>query len=184
MWLLCLHPCQLPRTPLSVSCWRWASVSQRDSPLEASHRACQRRVICQTGHLPLSGASLVAQWQRRQSQHRRCRRCWLDPWVGQIPWRRAWQPTPVLLPGKPHGQGAWPAEVHRVSERQTRLRRRSAHTPLLGLGSWGWKRKWVSSPASLKLITLGSSVVTYVNPIKSVRVEYCLYEKIYTYSHF
>ena len=25
---------------------------------------------------------------------------WFDPWVGKIPWRRAWQPTPVLLPGK------------------------------------------------------------------------------------
>ena len=22
-----------------------------------------------------------------------------DPWVGKIPWRRAWQPTPVFLPG-------------------------------------------------------------------------------------
>ena len=22
------------------------------------------------------------------------------PWVGKIPWSRAWQPTPVLLPGK------------------------------------------------------------------------------------
>ena len=22
------------------------------------------------------------------------------PWVGQIPWRRAWQPTPVFLPGE------------------------------------------------------------------------------------
>ena len=27
-----------------------------------------------------------------------------DPWVEKIPWRRAWQPTPVLLPGKSHGQ--------------------------------------------------------------------------------
>ena len=27
-----------------------------------------------------------------------------DPWVGKIPWRRAWQPTPVFLPGKFHGQ--------------------------------------------------------------------------------
>ena len=25
-------------------------------------------------------------------------------WVGKIPWRRAWQPTPLLLPGKSHGQ--------------------------------------------------------------------------------
>ena len=23
-----------------------------------------------------------------------------DPWVGKIPWRRKWQPTLVLLPGK------------------------------------------------------------------------------------
>ena len=27
-----------------------------------------------------------------------------NPWVGKIPWRRAWQPTPVFLPGKSHGQ--------------------------------------------------------------------------------
>jgi len=26
------------------------------------------------------------------------------PWVGKIPWRRAWQPTPVFLPGESHGQ--------------------------------------------------------------------------------
>ena len=32
--------------------------------------------------------------------------CWrprFDPWVGKIPWRRKWQPTPVLLPRKFHG---------------------------------------------------------------------------------
>ena len=27
-----------------------------------------------------------------------------DPWVGKILWRRKWQPTLVLLPGKSHGQ--------------------------------------------------------------------------------
>ena len=27
-----------------------------------------------------------------------------DPWVGKVPWRRKWQPTPVFLPGKSHGQ--------------------------------------------------------------------------------
>ena len=31
-------------------------------------------------------------------------RCEFDPWVWKIPWRRAWQPTPVLFPGKSHGQ--------------------------------------------------------------------------------
>ena len=27
-----------------------------------------------------------------------------DPWIGKIPWRRKWQPTPVFLPGESHGQ--------------------------------------------------------------------------------
>ena len=27
-----------------------------------------------------------------------------DPWVRKIPWRRAWQPTPVFLPGESSGQ--------------------------------------------------------------------------------
>ena len=32
-------------------------------------------------------------------------RCGFNAWVGKIPWRRAWQPTPVFLPGEYHGQG-------------------------------------------------------------------------------
>ena len=33
--------------------------------------------------------------------------CWrpgFSLWVGKIPWRRKWQPTPVFLPGKSHGK--------------------------------------------------------------------------------
>ena len=32
------------------------------------------------------------------------KRCWLDLWVGRIPWSSIWQSTPVFLPGKSHGQ--------------------------------------------------------------------------------
>ena len=32
------------------------------------------------------------------------KRCNFDPWVGKIPWKRAWQPTAVFLPGESHGQ--------------------------------------------------------------------------------
>ena len=35
---------------------------------------------------------------------RRCKRCGFSFWVERMPWRRNWQPTPVLLPGKFHGQ--------------------------------------------------------------------------------
>ena len=34
-------------------------------------------------------------------QYRRCR---FNSWVRKVPWRRAWKPTPVLLPGKSHRQ--------------------------------------------------------------------------------
>ena len=27
-----------------------------------------------------------------------------DPWIRKIPWRKAWQHTPVILPGESHGQ--------------------------------------------------------------------------------
>ena len=39
-------------------------------------------------------------------QFRRHKRLGFDPWVGKIPWRRrrAWQPSPVFLPGASHGQ--------------------------------------------------------------------------------
>ena len=37
-------------------------------------------------------------------QCRRCKNCRFNPWVGQIPWRRAWQPIPIFLPGESHGQ--------------------------------------------------------------------------------
>ena len=35
---------------------------------------------------------------------RRCKKHGFSPWVGKMPWRRAWQPTPVFLPGEAHGQ--------------------------------------------------------------------------------
>ena len=37
-------------------------------------------------------------------QCRRHKRCGFSSWVGKIPWRRTWQPTPVFSPGKFHGQ--------------------------------------------------------------------------------
>ena len=43
-------------------------------------------------------------WLRRWSTCLQGRRCGFNPWVGKIPWRRKWQPIPVLLSGKSHGQ--------------------------------------------------------------------------------
>ena len=35
-----------------------------------------------------------------------CGRLGFDPGVGKIPWRREWLPTPIFLPGEPHGQSS------------------------------------------------------------------------------
>ena len=53
------------------------------------------------GHDWVTFTSLVAQWWWI---HLRCRRCGFDLWDGKIPWRKKWQPTPIFLPGKSHGQ--------------------------------------------------------------------------------
>ena len=39
--------------------------------------------------------NLPAMWETR-----------IDPWVGKMPWRRQWQPSPVFLPGEFHGQSS------------------------------------------------------------------------------
>ena len=44
-----------------------------------------------------------------------------NPWVGKIPWRRAWQPTPVFLPEESMDRGAWWAIVHRVAKSWSNL---------------------------------------------------------------
>ena len=49
-------------------------------------------------------ASQVAQWWRTVCQCRRHKGCKFDPWIGKIPWSRKWQPTPIFLRGKFHGE--------------------------------------------------------------------------------
>ena len=46
-------------------------------------------------------ASLMAQMVKKLPAMRETR---FDHWVGKIPWRREWLPTPVFLPREFHGQ--------------------------------------------------------------------------------
>ena len=59
-------------------------------------------------------------------QCRRGKRCRFYPWVGKVPWRRAWQPIPVSLEN-PKDRGAWQVIVHRVAKSWTRMKRLSMH---------------------------------------------------------
>ena len=57
--------------------------------------------IMQHGGSPDSTRDKEPTCQRRRHKSHR-----FSPRVGKIPWRRAWLPTPVLLPEKSHGQGS------------------------------------------------------------------------------
>ena len=54
-------------------------------------------------------------------QCRRHKRHGLDAWVRKIPWRRAWQPIPIFLPGESHGQRSLASYSPRVTKSQTWL---------------------------------------------------------------
>ena len=53
-----------------------------------------------------------------------------NPCVRKSSWRRKWQPTPVFLPGKFHGQGGLWAAAHGVAESDT-TEHMCTHTPTL-----------------------------------------------------
>ena len=78
----------------------------------------------------------MAQWQQIRLQ---CRRPGFDPWVGKIPWRRKWQPTPVFLPGESHAQRS-----------------------LVGYSPWGHKESDTTERLTLSLFTPNRSVVQVV----------------------
>ena len=51
----------------------------------------------------------------------------LIPLLGRFPWRKAWQPTAVFLPGEPHGQRAWWTMVHGVIKNRIQWKWLSTH---------------------------------------------------------
>ena len=72
-------------------------------------------------------ASLVAQTVKNLPA---TQESWFDLWVGKIPWKREWLPTPVFLPGEFHGQRS-----------------------LVGYNPWGRKEsghEWVTNTQKLK----------------------------------
>ena len=117
-----------------------------------------------------------------------CRRYRFNPWVGNIPSVRKWQPTPVFLPGKFHGQRSLAGYSPRGHKSWTRLNDWThRHTCcvareilLLQMGwsvecywgnsrrvsSWLWRReKWFNKelcPVSVRKLLAPSSICSFV----------------------
>ena len=89
---------------LATICYSGSFCKSPSTPPEKGSPSCGdpgRSPHLAAGCLP---ASLMAQRVRIRLQCRTHRRARFDPWIGKIPSRRAWQPTPVFLPGEFHGQ--------------------------------------------------------------------------------
>ena len=123
-------------------------------------------------------------WLRGLSVCLQCRRPGFDPWVRKIPWRRKWQPTPVHLPGKSHGQRSlvdcspWDHKESDMTERhhfhfhqRRQWQPTSVHLPgkyhgqrsLVGCSPWGLEgsdtTEWLHFHALEKEMAIHSSVL-------------------------
>ena len=86
-----------------------------------------------------------------------CRRPGFDPRVGKIPWRRKWESTPVLLPGKSHGQRSlvgYSPWGHKVSDMTERLHFLFMLNLVLVFKEWGFSI--VAIPVYIPTNSVGS----------------------------
>ena len=126
-------------------------------------------------------------------QCRRHKRLRFDPWVRKTPWRRrAWQPTPVFLPGNPMDRGAWWAMVHRVAKSWTRLKPLSMqyastqekHAGIQSKATEGRPRKSVQLKIAILLFP-GRQYMFSIDVILIIHIciYVCIYIQIYIHTH-
>ena len=112
---------------LSARTYAWqqgsARTATKSSPALQLEKACAKAVK-RNQQMNLRVFCGLPWWLGWQRIHLQCGRTGFDPWVRKILWRRAWQPTPVFLPGQcpwteePGGLHPW---VRRESDTTERL---------------------------------------------------------------
>ena len=97
--------------PVNIWCWfplgwaGWISLQSKGLSRVFSNTTVQKHWFFSAQPSLWSNSHIRLPWWRRWwSICLQCGRLRFDPWVRKIPWRRKWQPTPVLLLGKSHGQ--------------------------------------------------------------------------------
>ena len=116
--------------PIRELCTSWSHTLGRPSLTLSLKMLCWNLL----GSLGVSSTSLVPGglpwWLSGKEPTCQCRRCRSNPWVRKIPWRRKWQPIPVFLPGKSHGQRSLVGYLHEVTK------------------SWTWLSDWTTATNS------------------------------------
>ena len=82
------------------------------SLLQYLYSASKTSHPCFTSFSPLSG---LPKWCSSKEPTCQCKRCWFDPWVRKISWRRKWQPT-WRIPWTGEPDELQSGKVHRVAK--------------------------------------------------------------------
>ena len=82
-----------------------------------------------------------------------CRRHGFHPWVGEIPWRRAWLPTLVFLLGELYGQRPWWATVQGGSQRVRHDLATNTHTIIFKIDNQQGKNSSTRNSTQYSVIT-------------------------------
>ena len=81
----------------------------------------------------------LPRWLRGKESTCQCRRLRFDPWIRKIPWRGKWQPNPVFLPEKSHGQSS-----------------------LVGYSLWDHKESDITEQLSTQIIYRKHSILVFI----------------------
>ena len=132
--------------------------------------------ICQKNHPSIPGSPNS---KEPTCQCRRHKRCGFSPWVGKIPWRKAWQTTPLFLPGESHGQRklTW---GHKESD-ETEATSQHAGTDFVRLRHFTaicWKLIISTQTYQVNGTSLGIELLCSPHPAQQYNT--CLYPKIQT----
>ena len=137
----CVWPCNINKCVCSFSHGQLfvtpqtvASQALLSMEFSRQHGLFQARILEWAAIFYSRGSSWHRDWTRisclfqhcqADCQCRRHKRHGFNSRVGKIPWKRAWQPTPVFLPGESHGQRSLADYILRVATSQTQLKRLS-----------------------------------------------------------
>ena len=130
--------------------------------MNSEYRHNQQKCNAQRFRMEENFELVLEKWGVAQTGNRvylQCGRPSFNPWVRRIPWRRAWQPTPVFLPAASHGQRSlavlWDGKEldttewlsisqHKKGKRHVRKRewteQRVVRWRILEAGAWGWRK--------------------------------------------
>ena len=81
----------------------------------------------------------LPRWLSVKESACQCRKLRFDPWSRKIPWRKKWQPTPILLPGKtPWTEEPGGLELMETQRHDLETDQQQQYVKALGLMAQSW----------------------------------------------